>query len=111
MKMSTVNSRWSIVALLLSPLPAWAQSTIKVMTFNVRLPLASDGANSWDNRREFAARVIGRAAPDIIVTQELHKVQGDYLVAKLPRYACFGIYRRGGHDVVHMGVFYRSVRL
>ena len=100
-----------MLAFLLSPLPALAQSTLRVMTFNVRLPLASDGANSWDNRREFAARVIAKAAPDIIGTQELHKVQGDDLVARLPRYTWFGIDRRGGHADEHMGVFYRRDRL
>lgn len=100
-----------VAALLLSPLPARAQTTLKVMTFNIRLPLASDGANSWDNRRDFAAAVIGKASPDIIGTQELHKAQGDELVARLPRYAWFGIDRRGGHADEHMGVFYRRDRL
>ena len=100
-----------LLAAMLPPLPAQAQSSLKVMTFNVRLPMASDGINSWDHRRDFAARVIARAAPDIIGTQELHKVQGDDLVARLPRYAWFGIDRRGGHADEHMGVFYRRDRL
>ncbi|NML06610.1 endonuclease/exonuclease/phosphatase family protein [Sphingomonas sp. G-3-2-10] len=97
--------------LLAAPIGVHAQTSLKVMTFNVRLPLASDGANSWDNRREFAAQVIARAAPDVIGTQELHKVQGDDLVARLPQYAWFGIDRRGGHADEHMGVFYRRDRL
>jgi endonuclease/exonuclease/phosphatase family metal-dependent hydrolase len=81
------------------------------MSFNVRLPLESDGANRWQARRELAAEAIAQAAPDVIGTQELHKVQGDWLVERLPRYAWFGRDRRGGHDDEHMGVFYRADRL
>ena len=52
--------------------------------FNVRLPLEQDGANQWKFRRDLAAGVIARAKPDIIGTQELHKLQGDDLLARLP---------------------------
>ena len=90
---------------------AWAEPPLRVMTFNVRLPLASDGANSWEHRREFAARMIAAGKPDIVATQELHKVQGDYLLEHLPGFAWFGEGRRGGHEDEHMGLFYRRDRL
>lgn len=83
---------------------------LRVMTFNVRLPLEQDGANQWKFRRDLAAHVIARAKPDIIGTQELHKVQGDDLLARLRGYAWFGIDRRGGHADEHMGIFYRHDR-
>lgn len=83
---------------------------LRVMTFNVRLPLEQDGANQWKFRRDFAAHVIAEAKPDIVGTQELHKVQGDDLLARLPNYAWFGIDRRGGHGDEHMGIFYRHDR-
>lgn len=83
---------------------------LRVMTFNVRLPLAQDGPNQWQFRRDFAAEVIARAKPDIVGTQELHKVQGDDLLARLPGYAWFGIDRRGGHGDEHMAIFYRHDR-
>lgn len=91
--------------------PAPRDQPLRVMSFNVRLPIETDGANRWEARRELAAQAIADAAPDVIGTQELHKPQGDWLVERLPRYAWFGRDRRGGHGDEHMGVFYRSDRL
>lgn len=88
-----------------------AQS-LRVMTFNVRLPVDSDGADRWEARRALIAEVVKREHPDLIGTQELFKQQGDDLVARLPQYAWFGRDRRGGGDGdEHMGVFYRKDRL
>ncbi len=96
-------------------LPAHAQprteGDLRVMAFNVRLPLASDGADYWPNRRDHFIDTLRLADADIIGTQELHKVQGDHIVEKLPLYAWFGIDRRGGRDEEHMGVFFRRDRL
>lgn len=84
---------------------------LRVMTFNVRVPVDSDGANAWPHRRALAAAVIRAEAPDIVGTQELVRQQGDDLVAALPEYRWFGRGRRGGDDDEHMGVFYRTDRL
>lgn len=113
----TAGSRWLLALLLalpwLSSAPAAAQS-LRVMTFNVRLPVESDGDNRWENRRELMARVIEEQRPDVFGTQELFKSQGDYLVKRLSKYAWFGEGRRGsegGERDEHMGVFYRTDRL
>lgn len=87
--------------------PVWAQS-LRVMTFNVRLPVAADGANRWEARRELMADTIRRHRPDLIGTQELHKPQGDFLIEHLDGYAWFGRDRRGGDSDEHVGVFYRT---
>ncbi|OZB59363.1 MAG: endonuclease [Lysobacterales bacterium 14-68-21] len=83
---------------------------LRVMTFNVRTP-SPDGVNVWENRRDLFVRTIRNADPDVFGTQELHKEQGDYVVAKLPHYAWFGEGRRGGDGDEHMGVFFRTDRL
>lgn len=92
-----------------------ASAQLRVMAFNVRLPVESDGANRWDARRDLAVSVIRDAAPDLIGTQELFAVQGDYMATHLPGYAWFGRGRKGhARDVgddEHMGVFYRTDRL
>lgn len=106
-----LSALWASLALFVLGVPALAQAPVKVMSFNVRLPLASDGANAWEHRRELAAEVVARAAPDVIGTQELFKAQGDYLVTRLPQYRWFGVDRRGGDADEHMGVFYRHDRL
>lgn len=94
----------------LAAAPATAQ-TLKVMTFNVRLPIDADGANRWDARRDIAARVVARSRAEVVGTQELFQRQGDDLVARLPGYTWFGIDRRGGHADEHMGVLYDTRRL
>ncbi|HEY0659895.1 MAG TPA: endonuclease/exonuclease/phosphatase family protein [Lysobacter sp.] len=99
-----------LAGLLCSSLPASAQ-TLRVMSFNVRLPLDADGANRWEQRRELMVRTIREQDPDVIGTQELYALQGDYLVAKIPEYTWFGRGRSGKPgDDERMGVFYRRDR-
>ncbi|USU04504.1 endonuclease/exonuclease/phosphatase family protein [Sphingomonadaceae bacterium OTU29THOMA1] len=85
--------------------------TLTIMTFNVRLPMASDGANDWPHRRALFAQTVAAADPDLFGTQELFQSQGDDIVRALPRYRWFGRDRRGGHADEHMGIFYRPDRL
>lgn len=100
-----------LAASLLASGPARAQP-LRVMTFNVRLPVDSDGANRWEARRALMAKAVARERPDLIGTQELYPRQGDDLVARLPQYAWFGQGRRGGKgEDEYMGVFYRKDRL
>jgi endonuclease/exonuclease/phosphatase family metal-dependent hydrolase len=83
-------------------------ASLRVMTFNVRLPVAADGENRWEARRAAMIETLRRTHPDLIGTQELFGSQGDALAAALPEYAWFGRGRRGGRDDdEHMGVFYR----
>lgn len=98
------------LALAVFSLPLAAQS-LRVMSFNVRVPVAADGPNRWEARRDIMVRTIREQHPDVMGTQELHQEQGAYIVSKLPEYTWFGIDRRGGHTDEHMGVFYRKDRL
>lgn len=88
-----------------------APAPLRVATFNIRLPLASDGPNAWENRRDIVVQVIERSGADLIGTQELYAEQADYIVERLPHYRWFGRDRRGGHDDEHMGIFYDTRRL
>ena len=100
-----------IAALLAIASGAAHAERLRVMTFNVRVPVAQDGPNQWERRKDFLADVIVAARPDIVGTQELRKEQGDHLLARMAGYAWFGSGRRGGHDDEHMGIFYRRDRL
>ena len=95
--------------------PALAGDTpapLRVMTFNVRTTIGvNDGREAWPKRRDLFIATIRGAHPDVMGTQELSQMQGDYVVEKLPGYAWFGIDRKGGHSDEHMGVFYRRDRL
>ncbi|MEI7037850.1 endonuclease/exonuclease/phosphatase family protein [Fulvimonas yonginensis] len=88
-----------------------AAQTLRMMSFNVRLPVASDGPNRWEQRRDLLVRTVRERHPDVLGTQELYKLQGDYIVGTLPDYAWFGEGRYGGDRDEHMGVFYRRDRL
>jgi len=91
--------------------PSRAADTLRVMTFNVRLPQASDGPERWEARRDLFVKTILGQHPDVFGTQELYKEQGDYVVARLPEYAWFGMGRKGDDGDEHMGVFYRTDEL
>ncbi|MCX8476105.1 MAG: endonuclease/exonuclease/phosphatase family protein [Sphingomonas sp.] len=103
--------RTMLALLLCAGGPALAQAPLKVMSFNIRYANESDGANAWSKRREVAAAMLEKAAPDLFGTQELLKPQGDFLTQRLKNYAWFGVGRRGGGDDEHMGIFYRTDRL
>lgn len=108
--MTIRNLLLALAAALSIATPALARD-LRVMSFNVRLPVEADGPNRWEARRDLFARTVARADPDIIGTQELHQRQGDDILARLPRYNWFGRDRRGGHADEHMGIFYRRDRL
>jgi endonuclease/exonuclease/phosphatase family metal-dependent hydrolase len=83
---------------------------LRVMTFNVRVPVDT-GMNAWVNRRDLMVQVIQAEHPDVLGTQELTEEQGEYIAAHLAGYAWFGQGRDGGTKGEHMGVFYRTDRL
>jgi endonuclease/exonuclease/phosphatase family metal-dependent hydrolase len=84
---------------------------LRVMTFNVRYPSEGDGPDLWDKRKDLLVDTIRRNRPDLMGTQELFHMQGEYIAGKLREYAWFGVSRRGNQQDEHMGVFYRKERL
>ncbi|MBN2411112.1 endonuclease/exonuclease/phosphatase family protein [candidate division KSB1 bacterium] len=84
---------------------------MRVMTFNVRVNVASDSSNAWPNRKDIAASMIRFHNADIIGLQEALKEQVDDLAIRLPEYKWFGIGRDDGKDAGEfMAIFYRSER-
>ncbi|WP_120107692.1 endonuclease/exonuclease/phosphatase family protein [Tsuneonella suprasediminis] len=75
---------------------------IRAMTYNIRLDLASDGANAWPHRADMVAAVIRREAPDIIGMQEVLLHQKRDLQTALPDYTFIGV---GRDDGVEAGEF------
>ncbi|OLI44927.1 endonuclease/exonuclease/phosphatase family protein [Xanthomonas oryzae] len=100
----------AILALCIT-LPAFAASApapLRVMSFNVRVPMDSDGDKRWTVRRTSMVALIKQAHPDVFGTQELVQEQGQYLASHLPAYRWFGKGRRADGSDEHMGVFYDS---
>lgn len=111
-----MRNAWRLLfSLMMSALAGTAAAAprdgLTVMSFNVRLPAASDGPDEWGKRRALFLDTIAREAPDIIGTQELFFRQGQAIVDAMPHYGWVGIGRRGDHGDEHMGLFYRRDRL
>ena len=84
-----------------------AQS-LKVMTYNLRLDLDSDGENSWTNRKVFLESQIQFYEPDIFGVQEAKPNQVIDLENALPQYAYVGIGREGIGKGESSNVYYKK---
>jgi endonuclease/exonuclease/phosphatase family metal-dependent hydrolase len=83
-----------LLAVLGATATAREPAPIRLMTYNIRLDLASDGANAWPQRRDWVAAQIKWLQPDIFGMQEVLPNQKADLDAALPHYRIFG----GGRD-------------
>ena len=85
--------------------------TTRVMSFNIRYGTASDGENSWNDRKAFLVETIKAFEPDLLGTQETLGFQRDYLAEQLPNYDHVGVGRTNGKQEGEMAaVFFRKDR-
>lgn len=68
---------------------------LRLVTYNIRLDLASDGRNSWSHRRDWVAAQIDWLHPDLFGMQEVLPNQKADLAGALPRYRLIGSGRDG----------------
>lgn len=96
--------------LLLISLSSVAQS-VKVMTYNIRLDVAADGENRWDNRKDFLAAQVLFNEPEFLGVQEAQHHQMQYLDNTLTGYSHIGVGRAdGATGGEYSAVFYNSKR-
>jgi len=86
-----------------------AQS-IKVMTYNIRLDVASDGLNSWKNRKDFFLGQLQFYEADIIGFQEVLPDQLRDISNSLKTYSFVGIGRDENNLGESSNVFYKKDR-
>ncbi|TXF91815.1 hypothetical protein FUA23_01115 [Neolewinella aurantiaca] len=79
---------------------------LSVMSYNIRLNVASDGENAWPERRTFLASQINYHQPDVIGTQEGLPEQVKWLNEHLSAYSFVGQGRDGGDRGEYSAVFY-----
>jgi endonuclease/exonuclease/phosphatase family metal-dependent hydrolase len=85
---------------------------LRIMTFNLRLDLASDGPNAWPHRRDWVASLIRFHAPDAIGVQEALAHMLTELDARLPGFARVGVGRADGRAGGEFSaILYRTDRL
>ncbi|MGI6222742.1 MAG: endonuclease/exonuclease/phosphatase family protein [Prevotella sp.] len=99
--------------LLLLPIAMRADNAhaIDVMTFNVRLDVASDGVNAWTNRKADVGLMLRYYSPDLIGMQEVRPNQLTDLRSMMTDYGQVGVGRDDGKDAgEHCPIFYNKKR-
>ncbi|TVZ57976.1 endonuclease/exonuclease/phosphatase family metal-dependent hydrolase [Flavobacteriaceae bacterium MAR_2010_105] len=84
---------------------------LSVMTYNIRLDVASDGENAWPNRKEFLSSQILFYNPDILGVQEARPNQMDDLKLALETYKAIGLGRDGNGQGEYSAIFYNTKKV
>lgn len=93
-----IFSYWLLALLWLLPLRLIAQQEIKIMSYNIRLDVESDGENKWSLRKDKVAGLMKYYAADFIGGQEVQNHQLKYLIENLPGYNYIGVGRDDGKE-------------
>lgn len=98
-----------LIAFTVFALPLYSQVEIKIMSFNIRLDVKSDGDNQWDKRKERVATMLNYYEADFIGLQEVLHHQKEYLTANLPKYSVTGVGRDDGKQAGEYScIYYRN---
>ncbi len=84
---------------------------MKVMSYNIRLDIASDGDNAWPNRKFFLSSQVLFLEPDILGVQEARPNQVTDLKNVLIDYKFIGKGRDGRQEGEHAGIFYNAEKV
>lgn len=88
--------KYLLPVLLILCMQAPAQQQVKVMSYNIRLDVASDGENRWDLRKDKVAGLMKYYEADFIGGQEVQHHQLQYLLSQLTDYSYIGVGRDDG---------------
>lgn len=76
--------------------PPTTQTTLNVMSFNIRYGTANDGDNHWKKRKELVFDIFRNHHPDVAGVQEVLHFQLKQLDAALPEFGRIGVGRDDG---------------
>jgi endonuclease/exonuclease/phosphatase family metal-dependent hydrolase len=79
---------------------------VSLITYNIRLDVASDGENAWPERKEFLVSQLQFYNPDIFGIQEGMPHQVNFIKEHLPWYSFIGEGRDGGEKGEYSAIFY-----
>ena len=85
-------------------------TSVRAMSFNIRLGVAKDGDNHWEKRKETVVQTITEFAPDFVGTQETYGFQAKYIGDSLPQYTYVGRPRQRDGKGEHCGIFFLTER-
>ena len=83
---------------------------LRLMSFNIRNGKANDGANKWENRKDFVCDVVKEHSVDVVGLQEAFHFQLQHMLKKLPDYAAVGEGRDGGKNGEYSAILFRKNR-
>ncbi|MBA4153091.1 endonuclease/exonuclease/phosphatase family protein [Flavobacterium sp.] len=83
---------------------------LKLMTYNIRLDVASDGENSWANRKDFFTAQIKFYEPDVFGIQEATPNQVIDISNELTQYNQVGIGREGEGKGESSNIYFKKER-
>ena len=104
--------RLALIVAAVLMLAACSGTQIRVMSYNVRLGVAKDGENAWENRKVATPAMLDDICPTVFGVQEAYDFQVDYILEQCPRYNAVGVGRDDGINAgEHMSVFYDTNRI
>jgi endonuclease/exonuclease/phosphatase family metal-dependent hydrolase len=108
----TTNQMKATILLLLAILFSFSVSaqSLKIMTYNIRLDLSSDGENAWPNRKEYFCSQLAFYEPDVFGIQEALPHQVTDIAGLLPKYNYVGIGRDGIDKGESSNIFFKKKR-
>jgi endonuclease/exonuclease/phosphatase family metal-dependent hydrolase len=83
---------------------------VKIMTYNIRLNVESDGENAWPKRKDYFCSQIRFYEPDIFGIQEALPSQVEDISTLMPSYNFVGIGRDGLGKGESSNIFYKKDR-
>ncbi|MTH14900.1 endonuclease/exonuclease/phosphatase family protein [Flavobacterium sp. LC2016-01] len=104
------TSKIILVVFLLLASNSFFGQNLKIMTYNIRLDVASDGENAWPNRKDYFASQIQFYSPDIFGVQEATPNQVTDIASALPNYNRFGVGREEGGTGEACTIYYKKDR-
>lgn len=84
--------------LALAVLPALAEDTLRVCTFNIRYDNPGDAPHDWPHRRDTLAAFLAARRVDVAGLQEVLHGQLEDLKERLPQYGYVGVGREDGRE-------------
>ncbi|WP_310560549.1 endonuclease/exonuclease/phosphatase family protein [Flavobacterium sp.] len=102
--------KYLLTAMLLLFLFEGNSQSLKLMTYNIRLDIESDGENKWSNRKDFFTSQIQFYEPDIFGVQEAKPNQVIDIATALSAYSSIGIGRDGIGDGESSNIYYKKDR-
>ena len=100
-----------LCALVQPVMASQADSTLKVISFNIRFENPRDGKNNWPARLPHASALVNRHAPDLMGTQEGYQAQLEEFEAELPALKLAYTHRPWIDDRMYPGIYYNPNKL